>query len=154
MVFSILFLIWSRVDLQYDICFRYTTTRSWEFPGSPIVRALCSHCRRHPFDPSLGNKSPTNQALWPRTNNSNILFSTLQKPLHISDFDFLIYFKGLSLVQHTDQKNFLILCSKQNMSNHRTIGEFLCFNFKVEEKNVREAVLVFSFKRDFFNNLS
>ena len=27
----------------------------WDFPGGPVVRALCFHCRGHRFDPWLGN---------------------------------------------------------------------------------------------------
>ena len=29
-----------------------------EFPGSPVVRILCFHCRRHGFDPWLKTKTP------------------------------------------------------------------------------------------------
>lgn len=28
---------------------------TWEFPGGPVVRALCFHCRRPEFNPFLGN---------------------------------------------------------------------------------------------------
>ena len=29
-----------------------------DFPGSPVVKTLCSQCRRHGFNPWLGNKNP------------------------------------------------------------------------------------------------
>ena len=36
----------SKVNKQY-IC--------WEFPGGPVVRTLCFHCRGYGFHPWLGN---------------------------------------------------------------------------------------------------
>ena len=30
--------------------------QSRDFPGSPGVKTLCSHCREHGFDPWLGNE--------------------------------------------------------------------------------------------------
>ena len=29
--------------------------RYWDFPGSPVVKTLCSQCRGHGFNPWLGN---------------------------------------------------------------------------------------------------
>ena len=29
-------------------------TSDWEFPGGPVVRTLCIHCRGHRFDPWSG----------------------------------------------------------------------------------------------------
>ena len=30
--------------------------RSWDFPGVPVVKTVCFHCRGHGFDPWLGPK--------------------------------------------------------------------------------------------------
>ena len=37
-----------------------------EFPGDPVVRAPCFHCRGHGFDPCSGNWVPTSRAVWPK----------------------------------------------------------------------------------------
>lgn len=34
----------------------------WEFPGRPVVKTLCFHCRGHGFSPWSGTKIP--QAVW------------------------------------------------------------------------------------------
>ena len=34
----------------------------WDFPGGPVVKTLCFHCRRRRFDPWSGNQDPTCQA--------------------------------------------------------------------------------------------
>ena len=30
-------------------------TKQWDFPGSPVVKTPCFHCRGHRFDPWLEN---------------------------------------------------------------------------------------------------
>ena len=37
-----------------EIITKINKTKSW-FPGGPVVRILCSHCRGTGFDPWLGN---------------------------------------------------------------------------------------------------
>ena len=34
----------------------------WEFPGGPVVRTPCFHCRGPGFDPWSGNEDPTSCA--------------------------------------------------------------------------------------------
>ena len=41
---------------------------SQKFPGSPVVRTLCSHCRRPGFNPWLGNWDPTSHSARQETN--------------------------------------------------------------------------------------
>ena len=46
---------------------------SQEFPGSPAVRTLCSHCRRPGFSPWLGNWDPTSHSAQQKT-KKNVFF--------------------------------------------------------------------------------
>ena len=40
-----------------------------EFPGGPVVKTLCFHCRDHGFDPWLRNWNPTCHGAQPNNNN-------------------------------------------------------------------------------------
>ena len=47
-----------------------------EFPGGPVVRTPCFHCREHRFNPWSGNYNPANCDVWPKKNRRNsITFS-------------------------------------------------------------------------------
>ena len=35
------------------------TAFPWDFPGGPVVKTLCCHCRGCGFDPCSGNQDPT-----------------------------------------------------------------------------------------------
>ena len=37
---------------------------AWEFPGGPVVRTPCFHCRGHGFDPWSGNQDPASRGAW------------------------------------------------------------------------------------------
>ena len=41
-------------DLYTLLCFQ----RMGEFPSSPVISSLCSHCRDHGFDSRLGDSDP------------------------------------------------------------------------------------------------
>ena len=45
------------VGISWVIYLTYTSIipSSWEFPGSPVVRTLCFHCKGHGFNPWSGN---------------------------------------------------------------------------------------------------
>ena len=30
----------------------------WNFPGSPVIKSSCFHCREHEFNPQLRNQDP------------------------------------------------------------------------------------------------
>ena len=51
---------------------------SQKFPGSPVVRTLCSHCRRPGFNPWLGNWDPTSHSARQETNKQRKVFSGLK----------------------------------------------------------------------------
>ena len=38
----------------------------WDFPSGPVVKTPHFHCRRHRFNPWLGNEDPTCCAMWPK----------------------------------------------------------------------------------------
>ena len=35
---------------------------AWNFPGTPVAKTPCFHCRGHGFDPSWGTKIPHSMA--------------------------------------------------------------------------------------------
>ena len=43
----------------------------WVFPGGPVVRALCFHCRGHGFDPWSGNQDSTSHMARPKKKKKN-----------------------------------------------------------------------------------
>ena len=49
-----------------------------EFPGGPVVRTPCFHCREHRFNPWSGNYNPANWDVWPKKNISNSI--TFRRP--------------------------------------------------------------------------
>ena len=38
--------------------------RMGEFPSSPVISSLCSHCRDHGFDSRLGDSDPASHQVW------------------------------------------------------------------------------------------
>ena len=40
-----------------------------DFPGGPVIRTACFHCRGNRFDPWLGNQDPTSRAAQPKKKN-------------------------------------------------------------------------------------
>ena len=43
-----------------------------DFPGGPLVRTPCFHCRGEWFDPSSSNEDPAQQVMWPKKKKKNL----------------------------------------------------------------------------------
>ena len=43
------------ITVKFAECPKTTVNAYWDFPGDPVVKTLCFHCRGHGFDPWWGN---------------------------------------------------------------------------------------------------
>ena len=118
--------------------------RSWQFPGGPVVRTSCFHCRRHSLISGQGTKIP--KAAQCRKNKNQETFCPIKNKRVTSIYFLSVYF--LHVYTYTHMHGAL---QKWGHITHTIFNNL--FSFNIYGKHFFVTIHVFLHHLQYFKNI-